>query len=292
MKKLLWLWIAVFVCGTPAARTHNNYFLPGDAFFSVTLTLEVIREWMGNETSEFDFLYSRYDGDFMACGNIGYSKLQVRGIDENFRTSLTEAYWRYARQELPLYRLESRDPEELSQTNGVVALIYNADFDGPLGLKLNEDWQTEGAGRYGGLFSESEPVVLDWKLGPEFSPLRVDQELGPIAHLEGKSEFHRPSELLLTADAANLKIALVGFTHQERYAVTQTCPNLQQIYDREEGARFIVACADQMEDHSCNKNGSWEEEVIVFPIPKQKSAVPKSELSRLHNVRDNRDSQE
>lgn len=115
-------------CLPSTALAHNNYFLPGDAFFSVTLTRDTIREWTTNEGGDFEFHYTRFDGQFMACGNIGYTKLKVSGIDDSLRSALSEAYWRYSSNERPLYRLENDNPKELSQVNGVVALIYNSDF--------------------------------------------------------------------------------------------------------------------------------------------------------------------
>ena len=277
MKTPAILLATLFWCLIPSAKAHNNYFLPGDAFFSASITRDVIREWMRNDGSEFEFHYSRFDGQFMACGNIGYTKLKIAGIDDRFRAALSEAYWRYTDNERPLFRLENDDPKELSQVNGIVALIYNSDFSGPLGLKLNEDWQTQGAGRYGGLFKTAEPVVADWKLGPKFPPLKIDQALDPRRHLHKGGVAHRTMDVQLTASAKDLKIVLVGFASQEGYAVFQTCPNLQRIYDYEDRTEYVVVDPKGLTTFSCNENGLWKEERIDTPVSDRDSQIPKAE---------------
>ena len=221
-----------FVLPFGTTQAHNNYFLPGDAFFSVCITRDGIAEWMTNKEDSFTFSYARYDGKFMACGNIGYHALKVTGLDDNWKAALSEAYWRYARNVQPVYRVENDDPLEVTQTNGVVALIYNKDFDEMLGLKYNEHWQKQGEGVYGGLMEAADAVVWDWNGGPKVPALKVDQKLDPLAHLKvNGGDVHRVMDTVLTIPAKNIKIALVGFTKQNGYAVMQTCPNLQKIAD-------------------------------------------------------------
>lgn len=278
MKTPALLFSILLGCLSTSARAHNNYFLPGDAFFSVSLTRDTIREWMNNDGDDFEFHYSRFDGQFMACGNIGYTKLKVREIDEKFRAALSEAYWRYTNNERPLFRLENDNPKELSQVNGIVALIYSSDFSGPLGLKLNEDWQTQGAGRYCGLFKTAEPVVVDWTLGPKFPPLKIDQSLEPLRHLRSGGDVHRTMEVELTASAKNLKIVLVGFASQDGYAVMQTCPNLQRIYDYEDRTEYVGVDPKGLTTFSCNENGLWKEERIDTPVSGRSSWIPKAQV--------------
>jgi len=276
MKTPALLLSIVLLCVSITAQAHNNYFLPGDSFFSVTITRDTIREWMSNETDDFEFHYSRFDGQFMACGNIGYTKLKITGIDANLRAALSEAYWRYSGNERPLYRLENDHPKELFQVNGIVALIYNPDFSGPLGLKLNEDWQVQGAGRYCGLYSTAEPVVADWTLSTKFPPLKLDQDLEPLRHLQSGGEVHRTMDTQLTASAKNLKIVLVGFASQDGYAVMQTCSNLQRIYDYENHTEYVVVDPKGFTMLSCNENGLWNEERIDTPVSESNSWIPKA----------------
>jgi len=277
MKTPALLLSLLICCLSTSAKAHNNYFLPGDSFFSVTLTRDTIREWMSNDGADFEFHYSRFDGQFMACGNIGYTKLKVLGIDDKFRSALSEAYWRYTNNERPLFRLENDNPKKVSQVNGIVALIYNSDFSGSLGLKLNEDWQTQGAGRYCGLFKTADPVVADWKLGAKFPPLKIDQTLEPLRHLQSGGEVHRTMDVQLTASAKNLKIVLVGFASQDGYAAMQSCPNLQRIYDYEDRTEYVVVNPKGLTTFSCNENGLWKEERIDTPVSGRNSWIPKAE---------------
>lgn len=277
MKILAFAISLLLGCLAGTAQAHNNYFLPGDSLFSVSITRDVIKKWMESSEPEFEFHYSRFDGQFMACGNIGYTKLKVVGIDASFRSALSEAYWRYSSNERPLYRLEDDNPKDLSQVNGIVALIYNADFDGPLGLKLNEDWQAQGAGRYCGLFETAQPVVADWQLGTKFPPLKLDVDLAPLRHLQSGGEIHRTMDTQLTATAKNLKMVIVGFASQDGYSVMQTCPNLQRIYDYEDRTEYVTVDPKGITTFSCNENGLWKEERIEMPVSERSSWIPKAE---------------
>lgn len=144
-------------------------------------------------------------------------------------------------------------------------------------MKLNEDWQAQGAGRYCGLFKTAKPVVADWTLGPKFSPLKIDQALKPLRHLKSGGDVHRTMDTQLTTSAKNLKIVLVGFASQDGDAIMQTCPNLQRIYDYEDGTEYVVVNQKALTTFSCNENGGWKEERIDTPVPKRNSWIPKAE---------------
>ena len=131
-----------FLAATATSVAHNNYFLPGDAFFSVAVPQSDILTWSASTADTLELSYSRFDGEFFACGNIGYTRLTVTGVSADFRSALVEAYWRFTSGHRPLYREEGDDGKSiLEQTNSVVALVYGKDFslDFPLGLKFNED---------------------------------------------------------------------------------------------------------------------------------------------------------
>ena len=229
---------------------------------------------MANTDGEFDFRYSRFDGQFMVCGNMGYTSLRVKGIDDNFRSALAETYWRYESSHRPLFRLENDNPKELSQINGVVALIYNADFDGPLGLKLNEDWQTQGEGRYCGLYQTAKPTVMDWKLGPKYPALKLDVDVNPLAHLGAREGVPHTMDEPLVTKASNLKIILVGFASQANFPI---CPNLQKIYDFEEYSEYISIDLKGFTTFSYIDNEGGKEERIKVPLSKRESRIPKAE---------------
>ena len=275
MKKFTFsnLILVIFLAVALPLQAHNNYFLPGDAFFSVSLSRKTIREWSANKSDTFTFEYRRFDGAFMACGNIGYTKLQVTGIDENFRTALAEAYWRY--EENPIYRQDGEEDDELTQINSVVALIYNADFSGPLGLKLNEDWISEGGGIYAGLIKTDKAVIDDWKMAAKYPPLNLDSKIGKLQHLTKGPEVHHTVDKPLLATASKLKIFLVG--HSEMKGYFPICPNLEKIHDVEaEYISYFKVTANGFVEHSIDERYSdWTAKKTTLPLESSKSMIPK-----------------
>ncbi|MDF1756130.1 MAG: hypothetical protein P1U89_25310 [Verrucomicrobiales bacterium] len=239
-------------------RAHNNFFLPGDAFFSTSITREVIDKWAENQEKAFDFQYSRFDGKFQAAGNLGYTNLKLKGLSPSFKEALTKAYWRYTALHRPIFRLESDDREDYTQINGVVALIYRKDFEGPLGLKLNENWQIEGLREYGGFFQKADPVIQDWRLGPERLPLKLAEKVPPLAHipLDGEDRFTMKTPVV--ADLSDIKIILVGFADQEGFEERQTCPNLQKIYDSVPGTEYMIVDEKGFTHYTCDEKGNWQ----------------------------------
>ena len=260
-----------------SAKAHNNYFLPGDAFFSVSLTRDVVRDWMSNDGTDFDFNYSRFDGQFMACGNIGYTKLNVTGIDDNFRSALAEAYWRFTRGVYPEFQEVDYETGKQRQTNAVVALIYNKDFDGILGLKYNENWIKEGAGVYGGLFSSSRPVVLDWRSAASFESLKLNNPIKALEHLGGQMEVHHTVDKPLEVSAKEIKIALVGITKDGGFGTQATCPNLEAIFMSSPFTEYVMIHSNRYELFAFDENGRKEYEEIVIPVDENESEIPQAE---------------
>jgi len=260
-------------CLIVSAKAHNNYFLPGDALFSVSLTRDVVREWMSNDGTDFEFNYSRFDGQFMACGNIGYTKLKVTGVDDKFRSALVEAYWRFTRGVYPEFQEVDYETGEQRQTNAVVALIYNEDFDGILGLKYNENWIKEGAGVYGGLFSSSRPVVLDWRSATDFESLKLDKPIKSLAHLGGQIEVHHTVETPLEISAKGIKIALVGIAKDAGSGTQATCPNLESIFMGSSFAEYVMVYSNRYEFFSFDENGRKEHNEIRMPVDEDDSEI-------------------
>ena len=208
--------------------------------------------------------------------------MTVTGVSADFRSALVEAYWRFTSGHRPLYREEGDEGKSaLEQTNSVVALVYSKDFslDLPLGLKFNEDWTTQGAGRYCGLFTSAQPVMLDWKQAVAVAPLPVAEKLDPIAHLASSYEVSRTLDDALHIKADDIMIVLVGFAEQKAYAVTQRCPELQSILDLEDGSRYMVITKIQIRDFNCDENGKWTETTIRLPIASDDSWMPKKPLT-------------
>lgn len=274
--------LLAFVAAASPVAAHNNYFLPGDAFFSVAVPQSDILSWSASSADTIELSYSRFDGEFFACGNIGYASLTVTGVTADFRRGLAEAYWRFTNGRRPLYREEVDEGKSvLEQTNSVVALVYSKDFslDLPLGLKFNEDWVTQGAGRYGGLFTTSQPVMLDWKQAAAVAPLPIVEKLDPTAHLASSYEVARTISDALHIKADDIMIVLVGFADQKAYAVTQRCPELQSILDFKDGSRYMVVTKTQIRDFNCDENGKWTEATIKLPVASDDSWIPKKPLT-------------
>lgn len=243
-----------------SVKAHDNHFLPGDAFFSVSFTRDSLHFWIENEPQTFDLKYARFDGKHTTDGSLGYSKLQIQDINDAFRTTVTKAYWRFTALQRPLFRLESDDQEVFTQTNGVVALIYSKGFQGTPGLKYNENWQIEGLRNYAGLFTKAGPVIEDWSKGPEVLPLKLANPVPPLAHIPMEDEAKRSMTAPVMVKAIDIKILFVGFTEQkEGFESTQTCPNLQKIYDNVPGTEYMVIDSEGFTKFSCNSNGKWEQ---------------------------------
>lgn len=276
MKRITAFFVLMSCLVTSRAVAHNNYFLPGDAFFAVTITRSDIEAWEDASDAKFEFEYSRFDGKFYSCGNIGYTKLVVDGITPAFRSALSEAYWRFTSGTAPLYREMERDGKtSLEQANGVVALVYQKTFSGMslLGLKLNEDWTTQGGGMYGGFLNTARAVMLDWSESPSVSPLAVREKLEPLAHLAKSYGEAATIGEPLHISSDDIQIILVGFAEQKSYGAVQTCPELQSILENEEGARHIVVTSGLLREATCDENGRWEEESTKTPV-KEGSSVP------------------
>jgi len=264
--------LLAFVVATVPAAAHNNYFLPGDAFFSVAVSQSDMSGWSKSSADTLELSYSRFDDEFFACGNIGYTSLTVTGVSAEFRSGLAEAYRRFTSGHVPLYREEGDGRQSvLEQTNSVVALVYSKHFnlDLPLGLKFNEDWMTQGSGRYCGLFTTSQPVILDWSKAGSVDPLPVVEKLEPTAHLASSYEVANTMDDVLHIKADDIMMVLVGFANQKSYAVVQGCPELQSIFDSEDGARYMAVTKTQIRDFNCDKNGKWTETVLE-PVAAEK----------------------
>lgn len=138
---LLWM--------TPPAMATNSYFLPGDAFFHVTLTAETLKN-LEEQSAPYVVDYSLQDtSPFVFCGYAGYRCAEVDGLNKAFVANLKLAYDRMREfnfrevQEVP-----GEDGVVLKEINGLHLFLVRDDFEieGPrfhLGLRYNEDWVKE-----------------------------------------------------------------------------------------------------------------------------------------------------
>ena len=231
MKKVIGI-LVLFLGGQLSA--HNNYFLPGDAFFSISLSGEEVKGWKEDQPQNIKLGYERLDNHFMACGNIGYAALEITGVDQSFRENLLEAYEWVRSYEEPLFvKNEAKGKEELVEWNPVVALIYNKGKVAlPLGVKFNENWKVEGMGVYGGFFDDAWSVVQDWKRGEMVDPLKLEKRLAPVAHLKNEGDVHRAVDETLALKASDAEVVFVGILKKNSW-VHNECLNLKKLAGHE-----------------------------------------------------------
>jgi hypothetical protein len=211
-------------------QAHNNYFLPGDVFFSTSFSSKEIEKLEKNETGKIKVSYERLDNRFMACGNIGYYQLEFQEVDASFHENLLIAYeWIRIREEPVFVKSGAEGQEEFSEWNPVVALVYNrGKVAFPLGAKFNEDWEVEGGGQHGGFLDSGWSVVQEWQRAGEIAPLKLNEELDPAVHLKNGGEVHRTMDQLLTLNAADAEIVFVGIMKKNSW-VHNECSNLKKL---------------------------------------------------------------
>lgn len=266
----------------------NNWFLPGDAFFSVVLSKKDMQQWLAPEqqakTSHL-FKYERLDGGYYLCGHSGYRQLEVEGITPEMRLALAEAYADFVSYQRPLYtEVEHEDGQvELEQVNGVVVLLYNKNFDlkNSLGLKYNEDWPKEGGGHYSGLFKTQGPVLEDWQKSVLVAPLQVRE----LALAKDQARQEAPayenndfSDIPLHIHCNDLQIILVGFIGQVQEPDSwYRCAELQDIYDNKNYAQYSVVTPQLIRKFRCEikkqSQHEWVETKIILPLPPKESRI-------------------
>jgi hypothetical protein len=116
---------------------------------------------------------------------------------------------------------------------------------------------------------------MDWKMGTEVPPLTTSPKVDPLAHLEGGYEVARTIEVPLHIHADEIQIILVGFADQANWVI-QRCPNLQSLFENEEGARYMVVTKDMIRDFSHDEDGKRTETVIKIPLTGETSRIPKA----------------
>ncbi|MFP6765741.1 MAG: hypothetical protein VB858_19075 [Planctomycetaceae bacterium] len=196
MRLLLLAGAVCFVLPVPVLAA-NQFFMPGDSFFSTVLTTEVLDQIDRSEHPVFAY----HRPDFlpqMLCGYAGFSRLQYNLMPDSMKQNLRQVYSEL-REEYPK-RIEIRPVMKTISTldegdievptgrnlhveiNGFQMLFYNADFDTMkyrMCLKYNEKWADEfaawGHGRDHAILETFVPtksaIPLDWRDGPLVKPL-------------------------------------------------------------------------------------------------------------------------
>ncbi|MBC8289453.1 MAG: hypothetical protein H8E37_03960 [Planctomycetes bacterium] len=199
MTRILCFLAVVAVLGGSSAQAANQYYMPGDAFFSAVLTEDVLDRIAKEEHPVFDYDRPEFLPR-MLCGYAGFSRLKFvkmpKEMKENLRKSYAELRKDYPKQieirpETRTKRTKDEGDIEVPtgrdlhiEINGFRVLFYNADFDMKkhrLCLKYNEQWADEFAA-WGHKRSSAqletfvptpEAIVTDWRDGALVDPLSV-----------------------------------------------------------------------------------------------------------------------
>jgi hypothetical protein len=119
---------------------QNAGFIPGDAFFSSTLSEEKVSNMTGPEV-EFDFEYPKWQ-DF--GGYYGFARIKVTGIPDKSISDFKKLYHglrRHSPKNIIEYYEDGR--KVTNEIDPFMVLIYNKDTDFSkvrIGLKFNENW--------------------------------------------------------------------------------------------------------------------------------------------------------
>jgi len=170
-----------------AAMANNNFFLPGDAFFPTELTADDLSRLKADADNPYVFKYSNCGGYEMAfCGNAGYNRARIPGLNKAFVANLKKAYFRirgYEDRQL----VEHKDDDgktTLIETNGMRVLFYPQFFQIPkfkIGLRYNDNWVTEVVKfrhssrhiRLCCLVNDKDAVMESWRDSTDVAPLDV-----------------------------------------------------------------------------------------------------------------------
>ncbi|MCC9609017.1 hypothetical protein LOC68_07350 [Blastopirellula sp. JC732] len=182
--------LALLLFAASYSRASNNYFMPGDAFFHVTVTEELL-DSLEKRQPPYVWDYSLRDTFEMAfCGYAGYEKATVEIADKQFLANLRKVYddvRRYNAKEIREIRRDdgTRVTEE---TNGLHLFFYRDDFDLDdyrIALRYNENWRSEcfkftSHARLCCFIDAAAAVEDDWRDGESVPGLNVQFPQGEI----------------------------------------------------------------------------------------------------------------
>lgn len=222
-----------FCCGVQLWAEHqNNWFLPGDAFFSTSLTVEEMSDMEEDSSGAITLGYERLDNRWIPGGHLGYSDLKLGGVDADFKSNFLRAYQEMRGLEVTsFFKLGAGDKEELFEGNPVVALVYNkGKVIFPLGLKFNENWKEEGEDEYCGFLDDGWSILQDWKRGEKVPPLKLSKDLHPKEHhYLTRGVVAKLIEKPLLLEASDTEIVFVGLLKQRTSGLERECPNLKHL---------------------------------------------------------------
>jgi hypothetical protein len=244
------VFLAVLVVLPVSASWATNYsFVPGDAFFSATLTQKDVDAFPpGDEPIEFHY---RSPGSGYFCGFAGFEVLRLEGKTSEIKSRLASTY-KKLREKHPatLSTIEEEDGTETKfEDNGLAVFIYNRDVDWTkqrLAIRYNEDWfnppesALRAAGRndydpkyarhYDTFVESVEAVAEDWKYSTAYPGLRVG--------VPDNAGWAAPGDRLLTpvrAKVADVQFIIVAQDSEQRRI---------RLFERKEGNSFVTVDAN------------------------------------------------
>jgi len=190
MNQILHNPIAIACCLLAAlvsvVHANNNSFLPGDAFFSTSLTAVDTARFKADPGSPPVFTYRAFDGDGGTfCGFAGYENARIPCVDEAFLANLRRAYKSIRSYEArQLVERTENGKTTLVETNPVRVFFYPQSFDFPrftIGLQYNENWVEETAKfghrpevvRIGYMVDDPNAIADAWRDAAIIPPLDV-----------------------------------------------------------------------------------------------------------------------
>jgi len=182
MKKIL---LSILFVSAGLLHGHNNYFIPGDAYFSSALIEDI--EIKGNE---LNLGYMRYSPTTMMCGYFGYSNIRIYNIPDATIKNLKEILSRLDRKMIYQPMVLNRKGNSIKF---LPLFVYNKDFDIEkynLRLPYNENWskiQIE-SGRDHAVYDnyKDQNIILeDWSGSSSVDGLSVDKDLPSIKGFMG-----------------------------------------------------------------------------------------------------------
>lgn len=221
--------VSVLLNLTTSVSAVNLSFMPGDAFFSVRLTAEIV-DSLPTEggTLNLSYAYPKGSGDF--CGYAGFEKLTILGASPDFVDRIKSAY-RAARIDVPL-QIEINVDEDGNrkefELNGFDAFVCNRDVDWKkqrIGIKYNEDWfnlpkkalagprgkglfgatgKTTACMQYVSFVTGARAVEHDWKYAARYAPLGAE-----VPDIEGWGIAHREIEVPVSVRAKDIDIVVL-----------------------------------------------------------------------------------
>jgi hypothetical protein len=189
--------LAGFVAALPQlAEAVNLYFMPGDAFFTTSLSEKSTSE-LPDAGGDVIFTHHCLDDDMALCGYAGFARLEVRKLPPEVATGLKTLYWElreqgYWKEDRVVTGKDGKVTRE--EMNPFLLLIYDKSFDPKrydFGLKYNERWAELPeealldrktlrfeAIKYEKFVSGEEALVRDWRDSRKVAGLPVEIPAG------------------------------------------------------------------------------------------------------------------